>query len=61
MNADGDNVRQTSSTLYGSLKPPGDRPAWPGFDVMKDGKLLLAPIEIRETSLWAIDLTYREN
>jgi len=61
MDAKGGNIQQARSDLYGPLKPPGDRLAWPGFDVLKDGRLLLAPIEIRETSLWAIDLTYREN
>ena len=34
---------------------------WPGFDVLRDGRFLIAPIDIRETGLWAIDLTYKEN
>jgi Tol biopolymer transport system component len=42
------------------LKPPGDAPAWPGFDVLADGRFVLAPIDIRETGLWAIDLMYKE-
>jgi Tol biopolymer transport system component len=42
------------------LKPPGDRPVWPGFDVLADGRFVLAPIDIRETGLWAIELTYKE-
>jgi hypothetical protein len=33
---------------------------WPGFDVLKDGRFIEAPIDIRETALWAIDLTYKE-
>jgi Tol biopolymer transport system component len=41
-------------------KPPGDRLAWPQFDVLPDGRFVLAPIEIRETGLWAVDLTYKE-
>jgi len=42
-------------------KPPGDRLAWPGFDVLQDGRTVFAPIDIRETGLWMIDLTYKEN
>jgi len=38
-----------------------DRPMWPGFDILRDGRLVVAPIDIRETGLWAIDLTYKEN
>ncbi len=34
---------------------------WPEFDVLRDGRFLIAPIDIRETGLWAIDLTYKEN
>jgi Tol biopolymer transport system component len=41
-------------------KPPGDRLMWPGFDVLQDGRFVTAPIDIRETGLWAIDLTYKE-
>ena len=37
-----------------------DHPIWPDFDVMPDGRFVIAPIDIRETSLWAIDLTYKE-
>jgi Tol biopolymer transport system component len=43
------------------VKPPVDRLAWPEFDVLKDGRFIFAPIEIRETGLWAVDLTYKEN
>ncbi len=42
------------------LKLPGSRLAWPGFDVLQDGRFVYAPIDIRETGLWAIDLTYKE-
>jgi Tol biopolymer transport system component len=34
---------------------------WPEFDVLRDGRFVIAPINVRETSLWAIDLTYKEN
>jgi Tol biopolymer transport system component len=41
-------------------KPPVDRLAWPNFDVLRDGRFVLAPIDIHETALWALDLTYKE-
>jgi Tol biopolymer transport system component len=41
-------------------KAPAERPVWPGFDMLPDGRFVLAPIDIRETGLWAIDLTYKE-
>jgi Tol biopolymer transport system component len=41
-------------------KPPVDYPVWPGFDMLPDGRFVVAPINIRETALWAIDLTYKE-
>jgi hypothetical protein len=28
--------------------------------MLPDGRFVLAPIDIRETGLWAIDLTYKE-
>lgn len=37
------------------------QPVWPRFDVLPDGRWVVAPIQIRETGLWAIDLTYKEN
>ena len=37
-----------------------DQPVWPRFDVLSDGRLVVAPIDIHETTLWAIDLTYKE-
>jgi Tol biopolymer transport system component len=43
------------------VKPPIDGLAWPGFDVLPDGRFVLAPIDIRDTALWSIDLTYKEN
>ena len=38
-----------------------DHGMWPAFDVLRDGRFVIAPIDIRETGLWAIDLTYKEN
>jgi len=37
-----------------------DHLMWPGFDVLGDGRFVIAPIDIHETGLWAIDLTYKE-
>jgi len=42
------------------VKPPVDRLVWPEFDVLEDGRFVVAPIDIRETALWALDLTYKE-
>ena len=67
MDTQGKNVQQVASGIlepiagaWSKSKPPADRPAWPGFDVLKDGRVVFAPIDIREASLWAIDLTYKE-
>jgi Tol biopolymer transport system component len=38
-----------------------DHLIWPDFDILRDGRFVIAPINIRETGLWAIDLTYKEN
>jgi len=36
----------------------GGKPIWPGFDLLPDGRFVTAPIDIRESSLWAVDLTF---
>jgi Tol biopolymer transport system component len=46
-------------TATESLFKPTDRPIWPRFDVLPDGRFAIAPIDIRETGLWAVDLTYK--
>jgi len=43
----------------GKLVYKSDRPLWPRFDVMPDGRFLIAPIDIREAGLWAIDLQFK--
>lgn len=75
MGADGTNPREAARNLFEPVagvwsrspkgpaffvKPPGDRLVWPGFDLLQDGRFVIAPIDIRETALWAIDLTYKE-
>jgi Tol biopolymer transport system component len=46
-------------TADGKIAFKSDRPLWPRFDVLPDGRLLVAPIDIRETSLWAVDLQFK--
>src|SRR5262249_39834943 len=75
MSAEGKDVRQVAQNLPDPVpgvwsksgkgpafftKPPGDYPVWPGFDMLPDGRFVVAPLDIRETSLWSIDLTYKE-
>lgn len=75
MDADGQNPREVARDLFEPVagvwsrpgkgpaffaKPPVDNLVWPGFDVLRDGRFVIAPIDIRETGLWAIDLTYKE-
>jgi Tol biopolymer transport system component len=50
-------IRTASEKLFGLT----DRLIWPAFDVLHDGRFVVAPIDVRETGLWAIDLTYKEN
>jgi Tol biopolymer transport system component len=54
--ADGE-IRTVNEKLFSG----GGRLMWPGFDILPDGRFIIAPIDIRETGLWAIDLTYKEN
>lgn len=44
---------ETGKTLFKSPKP-----LWPQFDVLPDGRWVVAPIDIRETGLWSVDLVY---
>jgi hypothetical protein len=48
-------IRTASESVF---KPSGHR-TWPRFDVLPDGRFIVAPIDIRETGLWAVDLTYK--
>jgi Tol biopolymer transport system component len=38
----------------------GGKRIWPEFDVLPDGRVLTAPIEIHGTALWSVELTYVE-
>jgi Tol biopolymer transport system component len=50
-------IRTAGEELFGLT----DHLMWPVFDVLQDGRFVIAPIDVRETGLWAIDLTYKEN
>jgi Tol biopolymer transport system component len=50
-------IQTASETLF----DVSDHLIWPEFDILRDGRFVIAPINIRETGLWAIDLTYKEN
>ena len=52
----GQAIRTPEGTLFDST-----RRLWPRFDVLPDGRFVIAPIEIQETALWAVDLMYKEN
>ena len=43
---------------YADADINGGRTIWPVFDVLPDGRKIISPIHIQETSLWAVDLTY---
>ena len=43
---------------YADPEIHGGRRIWPDFDVLPDGRTVTAPINVQETSLWAVDLTY---
>jgi Tol biopolymer transport system component len=45
---------------YRDLEVSGGQRIWPEFDRLADGRFILAPIDIRETSLWAVDLTFHK-
>jgi Tol biopolymer transport system component len=38
----------------------GGKRIWPEFDVLPDGRTVTAPVEIHETALWSVELTYVE-
>jgi Tol biopolymer transport system component len=38
----------------------GGKTIWPRFDALPDGRYVVAPIDIRETALWAVDLTFAD-
>jgi hypothetical protein len=46
--------------IYSDAEINGGKAIWPEFDVLSDGRILTAPIEVRDTALWAVDLTYVE-
>lgn len=49
----GEIRNETGAPLYQPAKP-----IWPRFDALPDGRWVIAPIDVRETALWAVDLVY---
>lgn len=75
MQADGKSPREVARDIFQPVagvwskknatppffaKPPVDYPVWPEFDMLPDGRFVVAKIDIRDTGLWAVDLTYKE-
>ena len=75
MTADGKNLREAAHDIFQPaagvwskkkgdplffVKPPVDYSVWPAFDMLPDGRFVVSKIDIRETGLWAVDLTYKE-
>jgi Tol biopolymer transport system component len=75
MDANGDDPRQlragipepvpavltkTGPKFHGDVDVNGGKRIWPKFDVLPDGRYLVAPIDSRETALWAVDLTFAD-
>jgi hypothetical protein len=46
--------------LFSDADVNGGKQIWPKFDVLPDGRYVVAPIEARETALWAVDLTFAD-
>ena len=51
---------KSKPATYLDAEVNGGKTIWPEFDVLPDGRILMAPIEVRETALWTVDLTYVE-
>jgi Tol biopolymer transport system component len=49
-----------SPRTYLDAEINGGKQIWPQFDVLPDGRVITAQIQIRETALWAVNLTYVE-
>jgi Tol biopolymer transport system component len=52
----GQEIRTADEVLFQAT-----RRIWPRFDVTPDGRFLVSPINIQETSLWAVDLKFKVN
>ena len=53
-------LTKTGPKLYADPEVSGAKQVWPKFDVLPDGRYVIAPIETRETALWAVDLTFAD-
>jgi Tol biopolymer transport system component len=48
-------IRTASETLF----TPNPNRIWPRFEMLPDGRFVVSAIDIRETGLWAVDLTFK--
>jgi hypothetical protein len=53
-------LTKTGPKYHADIEVNGGKQIWPKFDVLPDGRYLVAPIETRETALWAVDLTFAD-
>ncbi len=49
---------KTGPKYFRDPEVSGGKRIWPRFDMLPDGRFVTAPIDIRESSLWAVDLTF---
>src|SRR6185436_6872155 len=53
-------LTKSGPKFSGDAEVSGGKLIWPEFDVLADGRYVVAPIETRETALWAVDLTFAD-
>jgi Tol biopolymer transport system component len=53
-------LTKSGPKFHADAEVNGGKQIWPGFDVLPDGRYVVAPIETRETALWAVDLTFTD-
>jgi hypothetical protein len=51
-------LTRTGPKYFQDPEVSGGKRIWPRFDRLPDGRFVTAPIDIRESSLWAVDLTF---
>jgi Tol biopolymer transport system component len=53
-------LTKTGPKYYRDAEVSGGKLIWPQFDVLQDGRYVVAPLDIRESALWAVDLTFAD-
>jgi len=53
-------LTKSGPKFHADAEVNGGKQIWPRFDVLPDGRYVVAPIETRETALWAVDLTFTD-